>query len=374
MTEITDPFRAFQQGRLVTERHMDRMLRTGNMFSEETLTDLLLVEAHEFGVRFRKFTRREESRNGADWLWWWVDATGISFGMLVQAKILKKRSETWHIDFGYRRDRTGPRQIDTLIAASDDFKVPAAHVLYCGTPDYRAGLDCGLSHPEGAHCRDRERAGVSIVPSILPQYLAPTATATLAGTARDTLAAEAFHYAQPLEDIADPEGPQTRMRSLAKADRDVVEFLWRPQIGARRVAKAMLEHVHAARMRQFSAAAVEMMPPVDDAVFPRLPADRGHFPRPYMDHILRGLRHRPPDYVQDVLDGRTPPPSVTSRIAGIAVVRDPAAFNPAQAADPGNTSEVRTRHLSVARPDSHDRTTGTVDRLAKAFGGSVSVY
>ncbi len=149
------------------------------------------------------------------------------------------------------------------------------------------------------------------------------------------------------------------MRSLAKTDRDVVEFLWRPQVRARRVAKAMLEHVHAARMGKFSAAAAEMMPPVNDAVFPRLPADRGHFRLPYMAHILCGLRHRLPDYVQDVLDGRTPPPWVTARRRNRCGAR-PRTRRPGAGCRPRQHERGPNSAARSGRPGRPDLTTGAL--------------
>jgi hypothetical protein len=137
------------------------------MWAEETATDLLLEKTWP-DVWHRKFTRKRESVVGADWLWWWIDASGTSLGLLTQAKVLKRKGPRWDIDFDYRPKGAESSQIETLIDASRVFNVPAAHVLYCGTPAYRRGLDCGQSHPDGGNCSDRKRAGVSMVPSIYP--------------------------------------------------------------------------------------------------------------------------------------------------------------------------------------------------------------
>lgn len=338
-----DPFQAFLQGRLAVDRHMAQMLRDEEMFAEETLTDLLLVEAREFGVRFKKFTKGKESKNGADWLWWWVDASGISFGMLVQAKILKRRFTSWHIDFGYQGNKTRPRQINTLLTTAETFRIPAMHMLYCGTQAYRTSLDCDLRHGDGIQCRDRERSGVSIVPSLIPHYLAPRVG--------KTLAVEAFHRAMPLEDIADPSGQQAMMRLLTGVVPDVSEFMLTPQVGACRVAKALLALVHDIRVGQFSAAPAAVEPPIDDAVFPDLPSDTGHFAVPYVAHILGGLRRRPPDYVQDVLEGRTPPRWLSDLVAGIVVVRDPGMSALHRGAPGEQAPEAQARHLTVVRSD-----------------------
>ncbi|AXB46058.1 MULTISPECIES: hypothetical protein [Actinomycetes] len=342
-----DPYQAFQRGRLAVDQHMSKVLQAEDMWAEETATDILLTEAFP-DVRYWKFTKRQESAVGADWLWWWIDTTGTSFGLLTQAKILKRRGTGWHVDFGYRRRKTEPAQIDKLLVSSMTFSVPAAHVLYCGTPAYRAGLACGLTHHDGANCRDRERAGVSIVPSIIPHYLMPRV--------RDNVAVEAFHWSLPLEDVADPGRSQPPLPPLAAVHPDIAEFMRRPQLGARRVAKTMLEAVHSIRMGQFSAALSEDADDgVEDAVFTHLPSDRGHFGVPYLAHVLGGLRHRPPAYVQDLLAGRTPPTWVTDAVAGIVVIHDPEPAIQHLATPAGDGRMHPQRHLAVVHSDDREQ-------------------
>src|SRR4051794_13395483 len=123
------PYRAFRRGRRAVDRHVARVLQAGEMWAEETATDLLLEKTWP-DVWHRKFTRKRESVVGADWLWWWIDASGTSFGLLTQAKVLKRKGPRWHIDFDYRPKGADSTQIDTLIDASRVFDVPAAHVLY----------------------------------------------------------------------------------------------------------------------------------------------------------------------------------------------------------------------------------------------------
>jgi hypothetical protein len=347
-------YRAFRRGRLAVDRHVSKVLQAEDMWAEETATDILLAEASP-DVRYWKFTKRQETTVGADWLWWWIDTTGTSFGLLTQAKILKRRSTGWYVDFGYRRTKTESTQIDKLLTSSVEFSVPAAHVLYCGTPAYRAGLDCRLAHPDGASCRDRDRAGVSIVPSIVPHYLMPRVG--------DNLAAEAFHWSLPLEDVADPNHPQPPLHPLAPVHPDIAEFMRRPQVGARRVAKTMLEAMHSIRRGQFSAALAGDMDPVQDALFTQLPNDRGHFGVPYLAHVLGGLRHRPPAYVQDLLADRTPPRWVTDVVVGIVVVRDPEPTTGDVAAVAGRGRMPTERHLAVVHSDDCEQLpTGAVAR------------
>lgn len=93
--------------------------------------------------------------------------------------------------------------------------------MYCGSPAYRDGLDCGLAHLDRGSCRDRERAGVSIVPSIISQYLKPRVGGNLA--------AEVFHWSLPLEDMTDPGRPQPPLRPLTVVHPDIAEFMRQPQ-------------------------------------------------------------------------------------------------------------------------------------------------
>ncbi len=310
--EDRDPYLGLQRGRIAVQKLMSTFLDMEQMWAEEAATGRLLEEAYPH-VRFRKFTTGEEARNGADWLWWWIDHTGTSFGMLVQAKLLKRRRNGWHIDFGYRRRATQPTQIHRLFATAEKFAVPAVYVLYCGDQIYRAGMDCDRTvHPD-AHCRERERAGVTILTAIVAERFL-----TLAGA---TAAAEEFHESTPLEDIADPDRPQPFLPPLGRVAPEVAQFMLRPQDGARRVAKELLEPVHRIRIRQFSAALVDRVESTDNALFHDLPADRGHFSVPYIPHILSGLRRTAPGYVEDVILGRTPPTWVTSSVEGVVVIR-----------------------------------------------------
>jgi hypothetical protein len=81
---------------------------SGLGWDEETITNTMLVEVPPL-VKVVPFTRPQEGGDkrlkehgagmGADWLWWWVGDDGTSFGMLVQAKRLKKdKNEEWLID------------------------------------------------------------------------------------------------------------------------------------------------------------------------------------------------------------------------------------------------------------------------------------
>jgi len=55
------------------------------------------------------------------------------------------------------------------------------------------------------------------------------------------------------------------------------------------------------RTGQFAAAGMGLLRRTDESIFDASPADVGHFGRPYYDHVLRGLRRSPPEYVTDLV-------------------------------------------------------------------------
>ncbi|MFC8381728.1 hypothetical protein [Nocardia sp. NPDC057272] len=312
LTDRSDLYRAVRRARIAVDRHASKMAAAEHMWAEETATDLLLGEVWPH-ARFRKFTRRQERHVGADWLWWWVDSTGESFGMLVQAKNLKRPSaRRWHIDFDYTPEGATQSQLTTLLMTADLFDVPAAHVLYCGNQTYRKSLNCSLRHENDRGCHSRARAGVSVVPSIIPKYLKPFCPADLA--------AQAFHWSLPLEDFVDPARDQRRLRLLGRVHPDIKAFVLEPQTGARQIAKIMLESLSAMRIGQMSVAQRADTAYSPDLVFDQLPMDTGHFDVPYVAHVLRGLRREPPHYLEELLAGDLPQRWMDESIAGIVVI------------------------------------------------------
>lgn len=62
------------------------------------------------------------------------------------------------------------------------------------------------------------------------------------------------------------------------------------------------------RLGQFRRASSELGRPAvgvaaPDRVLTDLPGDEGHFAEPYFEHVLRGVRRRPPEYVAAALEG-----------------------------------------------------------------------
>ncbi|PAY23848.1 hypothetical protein CEY15_06300 [Dietzia natronolimnaea] len=98
----------------------------GLQWTEEPVTEILLSRTSP-RVRFATFTRKQEAKVGADWLWWWVAPSGESFGMIVQAKRLYVDKAKWSFKFNHnsgeqRRAYSCDHHLTTLCRSS-----PATH-------------------------------------------------------------------------------------------------------------------------------------------------------------------------------------------------------------------------------------------------------
>lgn len=80
---------------------------------------------------------------------------------------------------------------------------------------------------------------------------------------------------------------------------------------------------------------------------------RGHVSVPELTHVLGGLHHWHPDYVQDVLADRNTPSWVTDAVAGIVVIRDPPPALQQLAVPVGHGQTPTQRHLTLVRSDDH---------------------
>jgi hypothetical protein len=124
------------------------------------------------------------------------------------------------------------------------------------------------------------------------------------------LAFYAYRHAVPLEDMVRPANDPAFDVNLRVAPGPLRELLMQPQSGARAVAKRFFAVIADIRTGQLSASRAELLSPVGEPIFSELPADAGHFGRPYYDHVFRGLRHSLPGYVTDrVLRGDDPLPN-----------------------------------------------------------------
>ena len=135
---------------------------TGINVSEESITDFALLELqsrHPHEIKTRKFSRYEESLEGADWEWW-LTSRNFWLGLRVQAKKIEpKNLEYPTLD---KTNNQGNRQIDLLIdnAIGANPRMIPAYVFYnywdlnrldpewlCGAyPKTPQLLGCGLSH------------------------------------------------------------------------------------------------------------------------------------------------------------------------------------------------------------------------------------
>jgi hypothetical protein len=296
---------------------MEQSEGAGFVWKEETVTDLLLAEVAS-SIRVVPFTRSQEARLGADWLWWWIDGDGEAFGMLVQAKRLRIDSKRWKFDFEYKKGA----QRGTMLRAARYLGVPATYGLYLGTSTYRRPASCGASHARKT-CTQCRRTTVSVMPALLGDSLF-----VLDGPS-------AYSRSVALEDLAKRHLSQgTALSHVIPALRPTLDpklraFLSQPQRGARRIAQELLDSLLLVRQGQFQAALVapasyEALEPVFDT----LPGDRGHFEEPYFPHLLNGLRRVAPDYVLDAeyTDGSIEAPSELAdvseaNVAGVVVVR-----------------------------------------------------
>ena len=306
MQPSADLISALTRARLVAEDHMILADRIGISWREETISELLWVNAQPF-VKCADFSRQEERELGADWLWWWVDRADECFGMLVQAKRLHHRNGQPQLDFRYN----GGQQMRRLFRTAEQLQVPAVYSLYFGGVESR-GMRCGEGHAND--CERCHRASVSMITALQAELAS-------GGSLRDA-AALAFSASMPLEDLVDPAiaaGP-VRDLNLREVEPDLREFLLQDQVGARRVARELFRIISDERSMQLSADVADRSVRATDLVFPDLPQDMGHFQEPYFRHILRGLRNRIPDYVQEVMAGQLPPPPVANLVSGIIVV------------------------------------------------------
>jgi hypothetical protein len=276
-------FSSLVKGREAADEHMKFRTDLGDMWNEESVTDILIQHAAPH-VQPIRFNQRQEGEIGADWLWWWLDPSGDCFGLMVQAKSLKREGSRWHIDFNYRSGF----QLDRLHQTADHFDVPAGYMLYCGDTSYRAELPCGPRHTlPCAHC---SRAGVSVID-------APSAR-KLVMAYPNSASVEAFQISSPLEDLADPD-LTTDWRSFALGP-ILRGFISGPHTGAREIALRIFKH--ATRTMIFNLAG---------GVEARIDAQASYF--------LRGWREDVPSYLRDAMAGRTLPSEVTENIAGIMV-------------------------------------------------------
>jgi len=293
--------------RAAAEAYMDERDNAGLGWSEESVTDVA-VHKGQPEVEVVQFNRRQEGGGvGADYLWWWLDRwSSDCFGLLVQAKRLDLSGTRPKVDISHRDGK----QLGDLMRSAEHFQVPAMYSVYTGGAVYRHGLPC--FHDKRPGCAQCRRMAILMI-TALQVYLTWEVPANTAS--------EVLNSGVALEDLVDPASTVDIPWVMPEIGSEALrEFLHREQAGPREVAKRMFAEVVAQRNGSLSAALAEPMTLAGELMFPNVPQDRGHYPAPYFEHVLRGLRLSPPDYVQDAIAGRPPSEELTQRVDGLVLV------------------------------------------------------
>ncbi|MFF7134362.1 DUF6615 family protein [Streptomyces sp. NPDC008196] len=266
---------------------MKHQSETGEMWREETVTDILCQHAYP-SVRYVRFNPRQEAKVGSDWLWWWRDTSGTCFGMLVQAKSLKQERGKWNIDFNYGKGR----QIDRLIDTAAILQIPAIYTIYCGDVTYRRNLTCGFTHSDS--CSRCSRAGVSVIDAL--------GAKRLTGAFPDSVGTWAFQFSSPLEDLADPGRNGTQV--ISATGPVLSGFLAAPATKSREIAVKIYQLATRTIIYNF----------VDQAgIVQRLDS--------FAPYFLQGWRADLPQYVEHALnDGNSAARELPESIAGIVLL------------------------------------------------------
>ena len=109
--------------------------REQHQLGEETITDLIslaLKTSQKQSVRMINYTKPQEGRNGADWLWIFYDtATKMAIGIRIQAKIINFKSNRYpHLHY----TKNGVKQIDRLERMAKRDHVTPLYVFYSHWP------------------------------------------------------------------------------------------------------------------------------------------------------------------------------------------------------------------------------------------------
>jgi hypothetical protein len=307
---VTDVFDGLKAARRATARFVQSAVDRGFEPKEESITDYLLSQLPP-DLDVRIFTRAEEnSTYGADWLWWWTDGHEW-FGSLIQAK--RRLPGRRPYDFHYTPRRSGRNpdpepQIDTLLRAASRHGVPAVYALYNGDSLPEPVRDrCACTHQGEA---TRTRLSTAVVPALVAQLANP----------RGIDVSESW---APLECLACPHSDvggtplvlcalSSEMKAFLRADANL----------PRAVARRQLTQLAWARIGQFRAFSAWQPPRLrNDRVVTETGDDRGHFSEPWIEHVMRGLRSEPPEYIWQLMeDELASAPAELDRLAGVVIV------------------------------------------------------
>lgn len=109
--------------------------REMHQLGEETITDLIslaIKTSQKNSVRMVNYTKHQEGRNGADWLWIFYDPnTRLAIGIRVQAKIINFKLNRYpHLHYS----KKGVRQIDKLEQMARRDQVIPLYIFYSHWP------------------------------------------------------------------------------------------------------------------------------------------------------------------------------------------------------------------------------------------------
>lgn len=303
---------------------------------EVELTAHLLKVTFPPMVHLKFNPQSQEPRVGADWLWWFVSSTGVCFGLLIQAKILRGVPGRRHIGFEHE-SKTGGVQFDRLLESADALGVPATYVMFYGPAHTRPDLVAAAERT--THASPWEPMTVGMLDALVFHNelfgFDPVGRASFWAGGRaapgdevtfthDWVAQRAFAYSRPLLALAD--GAATflweKLPAIYPGFESIDTLLNTEQHGPARVASAVVDYLAGIAGGQFSHATSAPVPVLDDdePVFTELPDHRGHFGRSYLPYLLRGYRRRPPAYVRDILNGGELTRPLPANVAGVAVV------------------------------------------------------
>ncbi|MHA7663727.1 hypothetical protein [Mycolicibacterium sp. HS_4_1] len=309
---------AFKSARVDAVRHMRACERAWLRWGEVGVTEIVTSRAAP-AVTVAPFSQPAEAISGADWIWWWVDATA-AYGMLVQAKRVTVDGARWHFDFGYPRG--SGRQRHQLLSTAQALDLIPVYALYLGTGDYRRWERCPDNH-HAQGCLACVKRSVSLMPALLAEEALVTSSSTT------------YARSIALEDVWTPESaPSWLIPPLAEFSPELLRFLTKPQNGVRAVSRAMIDRVLRVRAGQFAGFSISANTVLDNSheglgpVFPNLPDDRGHWGIPYFEQVLNPLRVAPPGYVlellaEDVVDTNAMASTMPENVAGVVVVQLP---------------------------------------------------
>ncbi|SRR5258706_6911292 len=167
----------------------------GVQINEETITNLLMLRLQETKspyLRVKSFSKKQESRTGADWEWW-LGSPGSWVGFRLQAKVINFSSDRFeHL---YYVPPGGVPQYQRLL---DD----ALHAWPRRIPLY-----CLYIHwQQSIGYRRTSRAGCSFLSPLLVRSLAPQPKRGLA---------DLYEYTRPWHELVCPQNAPSVRQSLA---------------------------------------------------------------------------------------------------------------------------------------------------------------